>query len=76
MRYETGILNHTLSVNRAGGRGPYEVSIRGPQVSKRQEAPRTFASSIEARANAHSFAHSALQTPCRCDEIDWNEVPE
>jgi len=74
MRYEAGILDHTLSVKRAGGRGAYELSIQGPRVSKKQE--RAFASGVEAQAHAHSFAHSALQEPCRCDDIRWNGVPE
>jgi hypothetical protein len=74
MRYEAVVLSHTLSVSRAGGRGRYEVSIRGPKVSKTQG--RNFASTVEAMAQAHCFAHSALGIPCRCDAIRWDELLE
>ena len=67
-RYETTILGRLLTIRTAVG-GCYEISMdaRGGF----ETYPRTFRDLCEAKAAAHTFVHTTLMQPCRCDGIHW-----
>ena len=72
-RYETEILSHIVTIRRSAP-GRHEISIHGASVSKR--SPRTYLTLHEAKAEAHAFAHSALEARCECDGIEWGIVAD
>ena len=67
-RYQTTILAHTVTI--ASNRdGRYNVSIAGPTVTAMHG--KSFFTLDEAKREVHAFAHTSLEVPCECDELDW-----
>ena len=50
------------------------ISIKGPAMTK--EWALSFVSLYDAKAEAHAFVHSALETPCRGEgDLEWRMMP-
>jgi hypothetical protein len=73
LRYQTRVLSHVVSICTTS-LGRYEISIHGPKACRKHTE--SFALLRDAQAAAHSFAHSALTTPCSCDQIFWTALRE
>ena len=67
-RYHTTILGRLLTIRMVMG-GCYEVSMDGRGGCGIH--PKTFRNLAEAKAAAHTFVHTTLMQPCRCDWIHW-----